>query len=95
MLRLPIIKFLYRSEIQTHFYALPIGLILTVCLFTVNAQYPYTVNMNQTMIGNAAIAARLEVVHLPGFEAKAGLEYDAYIGKPPVWCMSSKLSKPI
>ena len=31
------------------------------------------------MIGDASIAARLEVVHLPGFEAKAGLDYDAYI----------------
>jgi RHS repeat-associated protein len=35
--------------------------------------------MSHSMIGNASIAAKQEIIHKPGFEAKTGLEYRAYI----------------
>lgn len=54
-------------------------LALMVQVVYVSAQYPNTITMNQSMIGDATIVAKLEVIHKPGFEVKAGLEYHAYI----------------
>jgi len=54
-------------------------LFLVMEVFTSNAQYPNIIEMSHKMIGNATIVASQEIVHKPGFEAKEGLEYHAYI----------------
>ncbi len=53
--------------------------MIIISNINLHAQYPYIIEMSDYMIGNAAIIAKQEVVHLPGFEAKAGLEYSASI----------------
>ena len=79
MSRSPVSVQMHQFGIKILRFSLLTCFFLLSALFQTNAQYPYTINMSQAMIGDASIAARLEVVHLPGFEAKAGLDYDAYI----------------
>ncbi|MFZ4521092.1 MAG: DUF6443 domain-containing protein [Bacteroidales bacterium] len=60
-------------------YTMLTWLVLVAGLYSVTAQYPYTIEMSHKMIGNATIVAKLEIVHKPGFETNSGLDYDAYI----------------
>ncbi|MCK9205015.1 MAG: DUF6443 domain-containing protein, partial [Bacteroidales bacterium] len=67
------------SGIQLFLCTLIAGIFMATGVIPAKAQYPNTIEMSHTMIGNAAIVAKLEIVHTPGFEAKAGLEYEAHI----------------
>lgn len=42
-------------------------------------QYPYSINIETVIIGDATVKAQYEITHLPGFEASEGLEYTALI----------------
>jgi len=44
-----------------------------------HSQYPYVIEMSKTMIGDATIVAKREIIHKPGFHVKPDLLYHAYI----------------
>ena len=65
--------------IENLIWPLIFGFIMAAGTIPGLAQYPYTIEMAQTMTGNATVVAKLEIVHTPGFEVTAGLEYEARI----------------
>jgi RHS repeat-associated protein len=54
-------------------------LIFIFIIHSSNAQYPDIITMERTMVGEATIVARHSIRHLPGFKAKPGIKYRAYI----------------
>ncbi len=54
-------------------------LFLLIPALTSRGQYPDTIVMSHHMIGDASVAARKLIKHVPGFNARAGLNYRAYI----------------
>jgi len=79
MQRMHVMKFLKKAGICIYRCSPLTGFFLITGLLPAKAQYPYIIEMSQMMIGNATIVAKQEVVHKPGFWAKTGLEYRAYI----------------
>lgn len=62
-------------------------IILSFIPILLRAQYPDKILMEHTMVGDAVIVARQSVNHLPGFKAKPGIKYRAYIDPnftPPI-----------
>jgi RHS repeat-associated protein len=57
-------------------------LLFLITILDVNvlqAQYPDVITMERAMVGEATIVARHSIKHLPGFKAKTGIKYRAYI----------------
>lgn len=79
MQRLQVNTFLKRTGTTIYPRLLLTGFFLSAFLFQAGAQYPYIIEMMQMMIGNATVVAKQEVIHKPGFWAKTGLDYNAYI----------------